>query len=276
MVNLLSLRRRLMHIESQLPQLGNIEDSARFRLDVHLHLFYWHARLYLGRPFLLEHTSAENTTPCTDQNAPAGTRFALDAVDAALAIIQLCYLIHDKIGLSRASYVTEFTSCRAAMLVLIAKGITDKSDITRRALEEGLDLLEHMSVGQGKASSETRVIATLQRAITRLHRRHDKSRNGPNAQHESNECFKEWTMLWQQQSPEPDAAVFAPPAGSVRDMQANEQAGLAHNVTHTHVTPPDEVDADDTWNVLFNTQLDEFNLFPFESYSNEAEFGSFI
>ena len=127
MTNLLALRRKLVLMEPRLPDLELGIDTARLRLDIHLHLLYWHARLHLGRPFLLHHLTSAQTPDMSEEHVPAGVLFARDAVDAVLTIIQLCQTIHNKIGLSQASYATEFMSCRAAMLVLIAKGISDMS-----------------------------------------------------------------------------------------------------------------------------------------------------
>lgn len=238
---------------------------AHFRLDVHLHLFYWHARLYLGRPFLLDHTVIEHIEAQADQSGPAGIQFAKDAVSAAFVIIELCQSIQDKIGLSRASYVTEFTSCRAAMLVLVARGISDKSGILREKLSEGLVLLQQMSKGQGKAHSETRVIATLQRAITRLHNC-GIDRGPPHTNSPSNEPFKAWEMLWQQQSPQYGSALPDLNFDTGFSSWTNHSMEATSSLTHMDSEPISSHDDYDTWNVMFNTQLDEFSLLPLDSF----------
>jgi hypothetical protein len=266
----MALRRKLLHYHSLLPELEQSSSTGRLRLDIHLHLFYWHARLHLGRPFLLEHASANATT----DHAPAGVLFAQDAVDAALAIIHLCQTIHEQIGLSRASYVTEFTSCRAALLVLIAKGITDKSTSLRDALAKGLVLIQQMSTGQDQASSETRVIVVMQRAINRLHacdRPTDTAwadRSHVAAQTQLEQQLREWELLWQQQSPE----------STSRDMHAfleygNTNDGLAYGPdcaveSANAISTCDRTSNDgyNTWNIMFSAQLDEFNSFPLGEY----------
>lgn len=243
-------------MQTQLPYLEQTENKARLRLDIHLYLFYWHARLYLGRPFLFEHPQAVRPTTTMHEHAPAGLLFAQDAIDASFTVVGLCQTIHDQIGLSQASYVTEFTSCRAAMLVLIAVGITDKSSKLRDMLAQGLQLIQLMSAGQGTASSETRVIAALQRAITRLHGRPTLMGDDALADSASNEHIKEWELLWQAQSPNNATAA-------ADDELYRQEKSL--DLDPEPLPAADLVNHDasfDMWSAVFSNQLDEFSLFP--------------
>lgn len=261
-----------MDMKHQLPSLdpeGREEiGTARLRLDIHLCLFYWHARLFLGRPFLLDHPTAIRTAqelqlPTPDKHITAGELLAQDTTDAAVNIIQLCNLIYNKIGLARASYATEFTSCRAAMLVLIAKGISDKSTALGELLDQGLALIQHMALGQNQASSEARVIVALQRAITRLHRRKShQTASANNGLHDtlSHDHLKQWEMLWQQRSPADQANDAEPSVEGSFGQQTTEQDHSTTDALDQNGSNPFESDFDDLWSTIFNSQLNEFSL----------------
>ncbi|KAF1845053.1 uncharacterized protein K460DRAFT_405331 [Cucurbitaria berberidis CBS 394.84] len=269
--NLLALRKSLIDTKHSLPSLdpeGREEVStARLRLDIHLCLFYWHARLFLGRPFFLDHPTAIRTTqaaqePTLDKHVAAGELLAQDSADAAVNIIQLCNLIYNKIGLARASYATEFTSCRAAMLVLIAKGISDKSTALGELLDQGLTLIQHMALGQNQASSEARVIVALQRAITRLHRKPHIVTSSNDGLHDtlSHDHLRQWELLWEQPSPAGQSNDVEP---SIEAAYAQQDTGKEYSATDPldqNGHNPFESDLDDLWSTIFNSQLNEFNL----------------
>lgn len=251
------------------PECREEASTARLRLDIHLSLFYWHARLFLGRPFLLDQPTTIRTTE--EQHAPspedkhltAGALLAQDSTDAAVNIIQLCNLIYNKIGLARASYATEFTSCRAAMLVLIAKGINGKkSSALGELLDQGLELIQHMALGQNQASSEARVIVALQRAITRLHKKSHLVTSSNEALHDtlSHDHLKQWEMLWQQQSPAEHSNGVEPPIEGTYVQEATGSEHLTTDALDQNGHHPFETDFDDLWSTIFNSQLNEFNL----------------
>jgi hypothetical protein len=271
MAKLLSLRRKLIDFTSQLPSLPpteRIETSIpRLRLDIHMYLHYWHARLYLGRPFLLEKPNSDYSN--SSDHVSAGELFAQDSVHAATNIIELCQTIHDKIGLSQASYATEFTSCRAAMLVLIAKGITDRSATLSNTLAQGLSLIQHMSLGQGQASSEARVIEVLQRAITRLHKKPlpASSNMEPVTSDPGTDQLRLWEELWQEQSP----SLASMNSGAlVESYDEDPLAERTPSKASFHLDgptgpTPSEQDSDDIWSTIFNYQLNEFSLISFDT-----------
>jgi hypothetical protein len=122
----------------------------------------------------------------------------IDCVEAALEIVDLCRLLRDKTGLARASY-TEFSSCRAALLVILAQSLTKRTERLRKALTQGMGLIKIMSMGIGSARSAVTVIETLERAIRRLE---DWSEiQGPAKEPQDSidsgyERFKSWEMLW--------------------------------------------------------------------------------
>lgn len=174
----MSLRQKLIRLDSNLPvveheTVAGMRPDA-LRLNLHLHLHYERTRLFLGRPFLLVGHETRPSTAQASSDPPPNRHsnrdiLVQDSITAALNIIELCQALHRRVGLAQASYSTEFTSCRAAMLVLLAASLSDKSNKLREALCCGLKIIKIMSAGGGDlATSETRVIEALERAISRL------------------------------------------------------------------------------------------------------------
>ncbi|KAF2501168.1 hypothetical protein BU16DRAFT_522173 [Lophium mytilinum] len=221
LVNLLALRHRLVALRESLPKLPDIEQQGiqvdLLRLDIHVHLHYWHSRVFLGRPFILGNDAISDRPDNSDRqprkmsasdNAVSGLALlSQDSISAAIHIIRLCQLIHSKIGLARASYATEFTCCRAAMLVLIASSLNPNRPDLSSELNLGLELIKLMSSGHGQASSEASVIVVLQRAIRRLRKseRDERSKVAAPTMAEATERdqYEQWASLWNQSGTSP-------------------------------------------------------------------------
>lgn len=134
-----------------------------------------------------------------------------DCVEAALEIIDLCRLLRDETGLARASF-TEFSSCRAALLVILAQSLTKRTERLREALQKGMGLIKIMSMGVGSARSAVSVIEALERAISRLEEYSSSQGAGQSGSHESAyDRFKNWEMLWKTGPLSPDAHTFQEP-----------------------------------------------------------------
>jgi hypothetical protein len=174
-----------------------------FRSNVHLKLDYCLTRIFIGRPF--QFSNVKNTNPpssnCPSQRgaihrSKIRSILVTDCVEAALEIVDLCRLLRDETGLARASF-TEFSSCRAALLVILAQSLTKRTERLRNALSQGMGLIKSMSMGVGFARAAVNDIEALERAIRRLdewsekqdHIRHDMVDSGY-------ERFKNWEMLW--------------------------------------------------------------------------------
>lgn len=177
--------------------------SGHFRSNVHLRLDYCLTRIFIGRPFLFSNMKGINRTiTATSQQKTQTARskgrstLVTDCVEAALEIIDLCRLLRDETGLARASY-TEFSSCRAALLVILAQSLTKRTDRLRNALEQGMGLIKIMSMGVGSARSAVNVIEALERAIRRLEAwDHTQAQNNNGVTDSGYERFKNWEMLW--------------------------------------------------------------------------------
>ncbi|RAH48976.1 Zn(II)2Cys6 transcription factor [Aspergillus brunneoviolaceus CBS 621.78] len=213
---LLNLRKCLVDWWSTLPEETNCRDlnpsGPLFRSNVHLKLDYCLTRIFLGRPFLFSSMKAI-TVPGAPVKTPSGlsknrSTLVTDCVEAALEIIDLCRLLRDEPGLARASF-TEFSSCRAALLVILAQSLTKRTERLREALDKGMALIKIMSMGVGSARSAVSVIETLERAIRRFEEYSQTQPQGTAGMMESAyDRFKNWEMLWKTGPISPDPISF--------------------------------------------------------------------
>ncbi|KIW21647.1 hypothetical protein PV08_02227 [Exophiala spinifera] len=155
-------------------QNGDVTPSSR-RANAHLKLCYLLLYIYVGRPFLFSDTPsrrppATGGNPALHQQSIGITgisTLADECVQAATQIIDLLQSLYETIRLSRACY-TEFSSCRAALLVLLAEWL--RSGQRKRvsiALDRGMDLIQQM-IGGNSNKSEVSLIEYLERAIKHI------------------------------------------------------------------------------------------------------------
>lgn len=131
-----------------------------------------------------------------------------DCVEAALEIVDLCRLLRDETGLARASF-TEFSSCRAALLVILAQSLTKRTERFRASLEQGMGLIKIMSMGVGSARSAVSVIEALERAIRRLESWSEtKAQSDAGCIESGYDRFKNWEMLWKTGPISPGTITF--------------------------------------------------------------------
>ncbi|KAM3512664.1 hypothetical protein MY11210_003686 [Beauveria gryllotalpidicola] len=106
--------------------------SGAFRPRMHLRLEYCMVRMFIGRIFILPQDgpldSGNRSTPSSDtvSRSPRST-LVHDCAEAALSVIDAYRVISRTVGLARASY-TEFSSCRAALLVITTQCLTQNTD----------------------------------------------------------------------------------------------------------------------------------------------------
>lgn len=192
-----------------------------------------------------------------------------DCVEAALEIIDLCRLLRDETGLARASF-TEFSSCRAALLVILAQSLTKRTERLREALQKGMGLIKIMSMGVGSARSAVSVIEALERAISRLEEYSASQGTGQSGSHESAyDRFKNWEMLWKTGPLSPDAQTFqepyppdgngvhppglTPAPGSINQSEMQDPA-----VPHPDITSPSDFLTPHTFSQMPHIGLDHF------------------
>lgn len=168
---------------------------------MHLKLDYCLTRIFIGRPFLFSNFKGLQTTAQAFKGSSGVSKnratLVTDCVEAALEIIDLCRLLRDEAGLARASF-TEFSSCRAALLVILAQGLTKRTERLGAALEQGISLIKIMSMGVGSARSAVSVIEALERAIRRLElwSESQQAQNNGGSLESAYDRFKNWEMLW--------------------------------------------------------------------------------
>ncbi|KAJ5550050.1 hypothetical protein N7535_002006 [Penicillium sp. DV-2018c] len=237
---LLNLRKNLVDWWSSLPEEITCRDlnpgGPLFRSNVHLKLDYCLTRVFIGRPFLFSNIKGVYQTP--SQAAPhkgvsglskSRATLVTDCVEAALEIINLCRLLRDETGLARASF-TEFSSCRAALLVILAQGLTKRTERLGAALEQGISLIKIMSMGVGSARSAVSVIEALERAIRRLEAwsetQPDMSNGG--AVESAYDRFKNWEMLWKAGPISPSTAALPQQESYASSEQNIPQSVASH------------------------------------------------
>lgn len=248
---LLNLRRSLVEWWSTLPEVTNCRDlnpsGPLFRANVHLKLDYCLTRIFIGRPFLFSNIRGVNpaavSTPAptapfklTTGASKNRTIIVTDCIDAALEIVDLCRLLRDETGLARASF-TEFSSCRAALLVILAQSLTKRTERLRESIDKGMALIKIMSMGVGSARSAVSVIEALERAIRRLEE-WSVSRGGngtnPGGVESAYDRFKSWEMLWKSGPLSPSVSV---PLSNGQDQVASVGGASASTCNPLPVTP---------------------------------------
>lgn len=124
-------------------------------------------------------------------------------MQSAVDIIGLCQTLQDEVGLARASY-TEFTSCWAALLVILAERLRERSIRLRKTSEQGMRLLKHMSLGFYSADTEKSAIDSMETAIRRLdegNRDQQFEKASPYGSMDSAyDRFRNWATIWKNES----------------------------------------------------------------------------
>lgn len=143
--------------------------------------------MFIGRPFVLVHREnlggqdvqreqgiANGSPASTHQHQspiqPAVDQEALvqDCISAAKAAIEICHAMQTgDMGLTRSSYI-EYSSCRAALLVLIAYSISYRTNQFSGMLQRGFEAIREMALTGDSARSEISLLETLEAALHHL------------------------------------------------------------------------------------------------------------
>lgn len=134
---------------------------------------------------LLRGQGTANGSPTSGQSPipPAADQEALvqDCISAAKAAIEMCHAMQTGyIGLTRASYI-EYSSCRAALLVLIAYSISYRTNQYSGCLQRGFDAIREMALTGDSARSEISLLETLEAALYHLRIFDSDDQNASNA-----------------------------------------------------------------------------------------------
>ncbi|KAI6792049.1 hypothetical protein KC361_g6959 [Hortaea werneckii] len=127
-----------------------------------------------------------------------GEAYHSHAIDSAHQIIDTCRRADSTIGLARASYV-EFSSCRAAVLLLLAHRLNQESAAEREKVAIGIQLMRNMTWTNMSAKSETSVIIAIDEAIKRSGTAIDESQDTVSLAQSPYASFLQWATEKRQQ-----------------------------------------------------------------------------
>ncbi|KAL2842402.1 putative fungal-specific transcription factor [Aspergillus pseudoustus] len=224
---LMKIRSQLREWWSSLPTEVHCRDLKQngplFRCNVHLELSYTTAIIFMSRPFVFSVSQQQNPALTDTDDIPTGNMQALvtDCLEAAVRIIELCQLLQVSVGLARVSY-TEFSSCRAALLALIAQSLNQQSSRVRDALSQGMGLIRQMCPSVESARSDVAVIEALECASRRLHRQNElqKQNRGSSTDNFAYSQFQRWAQLWKTE-----------PGHNARPGNATASGSMPHTTT---------------------------------------------
>lgn len=181
--------------------------SFYIRPSSHLKLEYCLTRMFIGRFFIFPDKFSKQQYPSPterEESSPpsfptksdtSNSHFIADCVDAALSVIETCRFLRNTIGLARASY-TEFSSCRAALLVITTQCFQEKGRRFRNNLREGLTMLKEMAACSELARTEAALIEAFERVISQL----DATQSGNSTSDSEFMQFKRWENTWRENS----------------------------------------------------------------------------
>lgn len=164
--NLLHIKRQIKTYWDSLPSKTFCRDltpgNPLFRFNIHLALTYHLIQIFIGRSFILRQTDTSYTSRPTHQD-----ELMNNCIESAISVINTCQLLDNEIGLAKSSY-TEFTSCCAALIAVLAKRISSETPRLKQTCTTGIALLKKMSVGIFARNSERLAVESLQMAVYKL------------------------------------------------------------------------------------------------------------
>ncbi|KAJ4300794.1 hypothetical protein N0V90_002882 [Kalmusia sp. IMI 367209] len=247
-----------MAIRNKMQKHGH--DEVQVRVWWTLYTFYQRARIFHGYPKTLSFDEVEVRRPHLDPElepiiGPSNFRNQVTLIEITIMLEKVAYEIASLRKNKKACHIANLMGLRRGMV-----GIHEELPDLNNQKDVSLTLIRQMSLGQGQAGSEARVLNTLQRAIIRLHKRasclEDISTSEP-----SHNQLRQWEMLWQQESPDFNRLDVE----SVHDQlnsTADPQLTLAMDPILSDRLGSFNQDHDDMWSAIFNAQLDEFSLLP--------------
>lgn len=171
----------------------------------HLKLEYCLVRMFIGRNLFFPKEFLQSDTLDSmdrrDYSSSASqmdlnilkSHFVADCVDAAHEAIETCRFLKNTIGLARASY-TEFSSCRAALLVIVSQCFQTGSQKHRHILREGLTMLKEMASWTELARIEAALIDAFEKVLINI----DATQDENSADDSGFMQFKKWEKMWKE------------------------------------------------------------------------------
>ncbi|KAF9762528.1 hypothetical protein IL306_003411 [Fusarium sp. DS 682] len=200
-----------------------------FRSNVHLFLTYHLIHILIGRSFILDELNINTKDAPSAEWTKLRKDLVNDCIDSAVTTVHLCQTLHDESSLSKSSY-TEFSSCCAAVLALVAKCVSNRNSSCKDACKKGMELLRRISTGVFSTSGEKRTVEGLEIAFDRLD--HAKERHIAGKLDEDGYLqFRNWVSMQQivpgetLQLPRQENPMFEAFGGSSLAYQCSGMAG---------------------------------------------------
>jgi hypothetical protein len=150
----------------------------------------------MGRPFIFDTRSEEELPENHNVGKAQRSELVNDCVQSALEIIEVLQHLAENFGLCRASY-TEFSSCRAALLVILAESLhSGRTARLQEVLNRGMSLIRQMTGGTS-TQSEISYIESIQAAIDQWSSNEKSCDQNASEGHSSTSAyatFKDWTQ----------------------------------------------------------------------------------
>ena len=169
---LMDIRRRYKQWWSSL-NISQIPILQLNRFTAPLHLCHHLNVILIGRSLIAGSRADSPGFSLESQNIVA--ELVDDAEYSAYEIIDICAMLDESTGLAAASYV-EFSTCQAAVLVMLAQSLIGRCHLFRGKLELGMELMRKMERNQAESTSEMGVLTSIHDAINALepHKRNQK------------------------------------------------------------------------------------------------------
>jgi hypothetical protein len=174
---------------SRIPILQLNRYTAPLQLCHHLNL------VYMGRSLIFAPSIRAESPKSSLETRNAIAELVDDAEYSGYEIIDICAMLDESTGLAAASYI-ESSSCRAAVLVMLAQSLIGRCHLFRGKLQQGMDLIRKMERTQAESTSDTSAITSIYDAINALapHKRNQKYKKASSVVNSKGgfQSFQDW------------------------------------------------------------------------------------
>ncbi|KAL2834911.1 fungal-specific transcription factor domain-containing protein [Aspergillus cavernicola] len=239
---LMQIRAHISQWWTSLPSTVECRDispgSPLFRQNSHLKLAYLLTYIYMGRPFMFADDWKNSLSEGDAMGSDPRVVLVQSCVQSALEILETLQSLSSHTGLCRASY-TEFSSCRAALLVILAERLNSrKLHRFQEEMARGMALIRRMT-GGSSSESEISYLQSLDAAIRQssLDESDDATLHSEQ-QSSAYARFKHWTHAMKKDtcpggmtelSSFSPLSFFHPEPGSSAQPRPNEMANLINS-----------------------------------------------
>ncbi|KAK6457824.1 putative proline-induction transcriptional activator [Scheffersomyces xylosifermentans] len=163
------LAQEVENCRSSFPEYAYIENldpsDDLYRGNIHLHLNYFLAKIYIGKPFLLYKVENQGKLPENSYETSFVDHLTSICVDAAFCSIELLTVLEKNSKLGLFSF-TDINFCNISLFVILVYLRVDKSDTTLLFLKKGLDILKTISRGSSTAKVSLEKLAKFNQLVS--------------------------------------------------------------------------------------------------------------